>query len=120
VTRARRGWLSGLAVGATGGFASLEIPLLGWLVIVAFAVPALIVGPRLASIGGLLVGVGGVWLALLGRVALTCQATGDELGCHAPDLQPWLRVGGAMLGIGVLLTIVATIRSRRAVADRAP
>lgn len=113
MTQARRGWLSGLAVGAAGGFAALEIPSVGWFVVVAFAVPALIVGPRLASIGGLLVGIGGAWIALLGRVALTCQATGDELGCHAPDLQPWLTAGGAMFAVGLLLTALATIRSRR-------
>jgi hypothetical protein len=120
VNRARRGWLGGLAVGAAGGFASLEIPTLGWLVIAAFVVPAVIGGRRLASIGGLLVGIGGVWIALLGRIALTCQATGDELGCHAPDLEPWLTAGAAMFGIGLFLTILATIRSRNSVADPAP
>jgi hypothetical protein len=117
MTRARRGWLSGLAVGVTAGFATLEIPSLGWLLIVAFAVPAALVGPRLASLGGLLVGIGGIWIVLLGRMALTCQATGDELGCHAPDLEPWFTAGTAMLLIGLLLTGVAAIRSRRATAE---
>ena len=112
MSRARRGWLSGLAVGVTAGFATLEIPSLGWLLVVAFAVPAAISGPRLAAIGGLVVGLGGVWLALLGRVALTCTATGDELGCHAPGIEPWLAVSGAMLATGLLLTTLAAIRSR--------
>ena len=114
VTRIRRGWLSGLVVGATAGFASLEIPPLGWLLLVAFAVPVAIGGPRIASIGGLLVGVDGIWIVLLGRVALACRAVGDELGCHAPDLAPWLMAGGGMFAIGLTLTIVAAIRSRTA------
>ena len=112
MTRTRRGWLSGLVVGATAGFASLEIPPLGWLLLIAFAVPVAIDGPRIASIGGLLVGVGGTWIVLLGRVALTCQAVGDELGCRAPDLAPWLLAGTGMFAIGLTLTIVAAIRSR--------
>jgi hypothetical protein len=113
MSRARRGWLSGLAVGATAGFATLEIPSLGWLLIVAFAVPAAVVGLRLASIGGLLTGLGGVWIVLLGRVALTCTATGDELGCQSPGIESWLAVGGAMLATGLVLTTLAALRSRQ-------
>jgi hypothetical protein len=111
--RLRSGWFAGLVVGVTTGFATLEIPTLGWLLVVVFAIPALIVGPRVAAIGGLFTGLGGVWLALLGRVALTCQATGDELGCHAPGIEPWLAVGGAMLAAGLVLSIVATVLGRR-------
>jgi hypothetical protein len=117
MSRAGRGWLSGVAVGVTAGFATLEIPSLGWVLVFAFAVPAAISGPRLAAIGGLLVGLGGVWLALLGRVALTCTATGDELGCQSPGIESWLAVGGAMLAAGLILTSLAAIRSRRG-ADR--
>ena len=112
MNRARRGWLSGLAVGVTAGFATLEIPSLGWLLVVAFAVPAAISGPRLAAIGGLLAGIGGVWMVLIGRVALTCTATGDELGCHAPGIESWLAVGCAILAAGLLMTRLAAIRSR--------
>jgi hypothetical protein len=113
MNRSRRGWLSGLTVGAAAGFASLEIPPLGWLLILAFAIAAAVVGPRIASLGGLLVGVGGIWIVLLGRTALTCTAAGDELGCQAPDLEPWLMAGGAMLAIGLVLTAAAVVRSRR-------
>lgn len=113
MSRARCGWLSGVAVGVTAGFATLEIPSLGWLLVVAFALPAALVGPRLAAIGGLLAGVGGVWIVLIGRVALTCTATDGELGCHAPGIEPWLAVGCAMLAAGLLLTIMAAIRSHR-------
>ena len=49
---------------------------LGWLIAAAFAVPALIVGPRVASIGGLLTGSGAIWLVLLGRVGLDVSRPG--------------------------------------------
>lgn len=113
VTRLRRGWLSGLTVGVAAGFGTLEIPSLGWLLIVAFAVPAAIVGPRLAASGGLLSGIGGIWIVLIGRVALTCTATGDELGCQAPGIESWLGAGAAMLTTGLVLTTLAAIRFRR-------
>jgi hypothetical protein len=117
MTRARRHWLSGLAVGATAGFATLEIPSLGWLLVVAFVVPAAISALRLASIGGLLTAIGAIWIVLIGRVALTCRTTGDELGCQASGIEPWLVAGATMFAIGLLLTILAMIRSRHTRAD---
>jgi hypothetical protein len=111
--RPRAGWLPGFVVGVTAGFATLEFPTLGWLLVVLFAIPATIVGPRAAAIGGLLTGLGAVWLVLLGRVAVTCQATGEEIGCYAPGIEQWLAVGAAMLAIGVALTITAGVRAGR-------
>jgi hypothetical protein len=111
--RTRSGWIAGLAVGAAGGFASLEIPPVGWLIVILFAIPAAIVGPRAAAIGGMLTGVGALWLVLLGRVAITCNATDGEIGCQAPGIEPWLAAGGAMLAVGVALTIVAIRQSKR-------
>jgi hypothetical protein len=108
----RRGWIAGLVVGVAAGFATLELPTLGWLIVVVFAVLAAVMGPRAAALGGLLTGLGGIWLVLLGRVALTCQATGDELGCHAPGIEPWLVVGAAMLASGLALTLIAGVRAR--------
>lgn len=109
----RSGWFAGLVVGVTAGFATLEIPTFGWLLVVVFAVPAAIVGPRAAAIGGLLTGLGAIWLVLLGRVAVTCQARGDEIGCHAPGIEQWLAVGAGMLAIGLALIVVARKRSRQ-------
>jgi hypothetical protein len=106
VRRRPSSWLPGFVVGVAAGFATLEIPTLGWLLVVAFVVPVLIRGPRRAAIGGLLTALGGVWAVLLGRVALTCRA-----GCEAPDLGPWLAVGGVMLAAGVLLTVLARATS---------
>lgn len=115
--RSRYGpWLSGLAVGAGAGLATLVVPTLGWLLILAFLVPALLLrGSRLSAVGGLLFGLGVVWLLLLGRMALACSVSDpNELGCHAPDMGPWLTTGGVMLGAGMLLTVLAIGRSRRA------
>ncbi len=110
--RARTSWFAGLVVGLTGGFLALEFPALGWLILVLFAVPAAIVGARAAAIGGLLTGFGAIWLALLGRVAITCRADGG-FGCQAPGIEPWLAVGAGVLAIGLALTTIAFVRARR-------
>jgi hypothetical protein len=111
--RTRSGWIAGLTVGAAGGFLALEFPSLGWLILLVFAVPAAIVGPRATAIGGLLSGLGGVWLLLFGRTAITCQATGEEIGCYAPGIETWVAVAAGILAIGLALTIVGSIRDRR-------
>jgi hypothetical protein len=112
MTRTREGWLAGVVVGMTAGFLTLEFPTLGWLLAVAFAVPAAVVGPRVAALGGLLAGIGAMWIVLLGRVALTCRATGSDLGCQAPGIEGWLAFGGGMLSVGILLTVLGAWRSR--------
>jgi hypothetical protein len=111
--RMRAGWIPGFVVGVAGGFATLELPTLGWLIVIVFAILAALKGPRVAAIGGLFTGLGCIWLVLLGRVALTCQATGDEIGCHAPGIEAWLAVGAAMLVFGLALTLGARLRTRR-------
>jgi hypothetical protein len=114
MNRQRSAWLAGLTVGIAAGFATLEIPSLGWPLVVAFAIPALVAGPRLAAIGGLLSGLGTIWVVLLGRVALTCRAPDGEIGCSAPGIETWLAVGGAMLLVGLTLSAAAWRRARAA------
>lgn len=109
----RSDWLAGLVVGAAAGFAALEIPPVGWLLVLAFAVPVSIRGPRAAPLGGLLCGIGAIWLVLLGRVALSCRAAAGETGCQAPGIETWLLAAGAMLVAGLLASAVAWARSRR-------
>ena len=109
--RVGAGWLPGLVVGVTAGFATLELPSLGWLLVIVFAIPAAIVGTRIAALGGLFTGLGTVWLVLLGRVALTCQAPDGEIGCQAPGIESWLLVGAAMFAVGAVLSIWARLRA---------
>jgi hypothetical protein len=113
IGRARQGWIAGLVVGVTGGFLALEFPTLGWLILALFAIPAAFVESRAAAIGGLLSGLGACWLVILGRVAITCRATGDEPGCHAPGIEPWLAISAGVLAIGIALTTFAAARVRR-------
>jgi hypothetical protein len=80
--------------------------------VIVFAIVAAILGPRIAALAGLLTGLGTIWLVILGHVAISCQASGDELGCHAPEIAPWLIVGGAMLAVGVAVTVFAVGRAR--------
>ena len=110
--RARRGRIAGVVVGVAGGLLALEFPTLGWLILALFAVPAAIVWPRAAAIGGMATGIGACWLALFGRVAMTCRATGAGLGCHAPGIEQWLAVSAIVLATGLVLTIVAFGRAQ--------
>ena len=103
-------WLAGAAVGAAGGLLALEGPAFGWPILVAFAIPAVLSTARAAAIGGELLGVGLVWLALLGRIGLTCHPP----DCLAPGMDPWLAAGSAMAMVGLVLTARAVaIRIRR-------
>jgi hypothetical protein len=104
----RRGWLAGFVVGVAAGCLTLEFPSLGWLLAIAFALPAAIVGPRAAAIGGLLAGLGAIWTVLIGHVALTCRA-----GCEDPGIERWLIAGGGLLAAGLALSAIAAWRRRR-------
>lgn len=84
---ARTGWLAGLAVGMSGGFLALEGPLFGVAVLVAMAALAGLSGQLAAGLGGLLLGVGLVWIGLFGRLKLTCTAAS---GCEAPMIDAYL------------------------------
>ncbi len=106
-----RRWWIGLLTGAVAGVGTLAAgPTAGLIGIVAIG---LVVAerPRAAAIGGVLLGLGGAWLALFGRIALTCQAD-----CVAPDLRPWLLVAAALAGLGVLVTA----RTRRVRKEAPP
>ena len=103
-----RTWLAGLTVGAAGGFAALEIPPVGYMVLVAFTVPALLGRTRLAALGGLLVVFGAAWTLLLGRVAVTCRAP----DCLSPGIESWVTVGVCVGVAGLALTVISALRRR--------
>ena len=104
----RSNWIAGLVVGAAGGFAALETPPVGYGVLIAFAVPALLGRTRLAAFGGLLLGFGITWTLLLGRVAVTC----DPPDCQSPGIESWLAVGLGVGAAGLVLTAVSVLRPR--------
>jgi hypothetical protein len=108
----RSAWFSGLVVGVAAGILTLELPLPGWVIVLAFAVGGLVYRARLAAVAGLVTGLDLAWVALIGRVALTCQATGQELGCHAPEILPWLASGAGILASGLVTSSVAWWRGR--------
>ena len=107
--------LAGLVVGATAGFLALIFPTLGWGIVLVFGVLALLKPPRLPALGGLLVGVGASWLAVLIRSHLDCQAFNAVPGqeCGDPDIGVWLAFGAALLVAGIVMTTAAVIGARR-------
>lgn len=112
--RGRKNWIAGLVVGTTAGVLSLIFPTLGWIIVLIFAVLALRRAPRLPAFGGLFVGAGASWLAVLIRAHLACQAFDAAPGqqCSDPDIGPWLAVGAALLAVGFVMTGVAVIGAR--------
>ena len=113
VRGSRSAWLAGLTVGAGAGFLALELPVLGWLIAIAFLAGGLVSRRLLAAAAGLLVGSGLTWTTLIGRVALTCRGSGVELGCRAPGIKTWLAVGAGILALGLAATAVMECRTRR-------
>ena len=97
-----RRWVIGLVVGAVAGAGTLVAgPTVGLLGLIAIVLAVSEV-PRAAAIGGVLMGLGGSWLVLFGRVALTCRQE-----CVAPDFGPWLVIAGGLGALGALVSIRA-------------
>lgn len=103
-------WFAGFVVGTGGGFLLLEGPTLGLAILAAMAVLARLAGQAIAGAGGLLTGVGVIWVAALGRVKLTCTV---DAGCEPGAIDGYLAVGAGFLALGILASLVALARSRR-------
>ena len=97
-------------LGAASGFLFLEFPTAGLAVLAGAGVIVVRTGRGLAGIGGIFVGAGAVWVALFGRIKLTCTAEG---GCFAPSIDTYLAVSVALLLIGLALSGLALVRARR-------
>jgi hypothetical protein len=109
-----RTWAIGLLLGALDGFLALEVPFLGALLTLAAALLLSRVERRVAGLGGLLLGGGGVWTGFLVRAAATCaaaNATPDQ-GCSMPDISGFV-VAGMIVTIAGLALSVAAARRRR-------
>ena len=111
----RRDWIAGLAVGAGVGFFFAELPILGAILAVAFAVPALLSRTRVAALGGLLIGIPAMWLTIMGLATARCAEFDAQPGqeCEMGDVTGWVAIAVGVLAIGVVLTI----RTLRGAAD---
>jgi hypothetical protein len=113
--RSLSNWIAGLVVGVGAGVLSLVFPILGWVIAVAFLVGLIRATPRVPAVGGLFVGLGTTWLALLFRSHVECQAFNAAPGqaCTEPDIGPFLAVGAALLAVGMFATAATLIRALR-------
>ena len=113
--RSLSNWIAGLVVGVGAGVVALVLPVFGWIIAVAFLVGLVRATPRIPAVGGLFLGLGTTWLALLIRSHFECQAFNavPGQGCMDPDIGPYLTLGAAEVAIGIVATATALIRARR-------
>jgi hypothetical protein len=104
-----RAWLVSVVAGLVIGIPATALGILGLGLGIALVVGAAVTRPRIASLAGVLFGLGGAWLLLIARAASACS---DE--CVGPDLAPWLIGSGAVAGSGLVLSMVDLARSRMA------
>ena len=105
----RSAFLAGLAVGAASGLLLGVWPTLGFLIAVAFAIPAAISRGRLAALGGLLVGLPSLWLAVIGIATARCAEFDARPGqeCVMADVGPWVAVALGLLLLGTISSLAA-------------
>jgi hypothetical protein len=115
-TPGRTAWLAGLVLGVPAAFLVLVFPLVGVLILLAAVALLLLRGPRRFGIGGLLIGFGSTWTALLLLARLNCDAfnAAPNQGCtEPPTIDTYLVAGVILAMLGLALTLVA-VRERRA------
>jgi hypothetical protein len=115
-------WRVGFILGAIVGLpvASFGTPALQ--VAVAMVALAYLAARSLALLSGALTGIGGVWLALLIRAQLACDAfdVRPSQGCESHGVEPWLVLSVIVLGLGLLLGVLAWRRGPRTASSDAP
>jgi len=118
VTPPRTVWLAFALLGVVGTVPLLEFPIAGVLLLVLAFAGIAWRPPRTAAVAGLVTGAGGAWTGLLLRVQISCDAFNavPGQGCEAPGIDGWIAVGGVILAIGLIATLVAVLRQR----DRHP
>jgi hypothetical protein len=104
-----RAWLVGITAGLAVGLLAIALAGLGVLLVAALVVGATISRPRLASLGGTLLGLGIGYLFLFGMAASRCES----LSCSGPDPTPWVAIDAALLGAGLIASL-GTLRASRA------
>jgi hypothetical protein len=99
---ATRRWVIGFVTGLTVGIGILVAGALGGILGILAIILLAIEPGREAPVGGLFLGAGLGWLALLGTATARC---GPD--CTFPDITPWIATAVGMLGLGLILTLVA-------------
>ncbi len=98
-------WAVGLVFGAMVGLpvASFGFPML--VVGVAFVALAYAAARSLAFLSGAIAGIGGIWLGLLIRAQMACEAFDDapNQGCQSLGMEPWVVLSVIVLGVGLVL-----------------
>jgi hypothetical protein len=111
----RATWLIGLIDGILLGVLGLEFGIVGLAVLLAIAL-TMFVFRNLLMLSGLMVGAGGVWVALLVRQAILICGEPGRLAtnsCISPGLTAYTLIGGIFLAVGLAVGVIA--RRRRAV-----
>jgi hypothetical protein len=114
MTRPLTAWLAFALLGVLDTVLLLEFPPAGLLLLVLAIAGMAWRPPRGAALAGLLTGIGLTWTGLMVRVNVSCEAF-DAVpgqGCEAPDIDGWIAIGGAILAIGVLVTVGRVLHQR--------
>ena len=102
-------WAVGLVFGAMVGMpiASFGFPVL--VASVAFVALAYAAAGSLAFLSGAITGIGAIWLGLLIRAQLACDAfdAGPNQSCQSSGVEPWVILSVLVLGIGLVLGGIA-------------
>lgn len=99
-------WIGGVVVGLSSGFLALTLPTIGYAIALLFIVGALLARGALPALGGLFLGFGSTWVALIANGALRC----DPASCIPPNLAPWLAIGLTLVIVGGALSVAAARR----------
>jgi hypothetical protein len=108
-TPPRTAWLSGLLLGILNGFLLFEFPTLALVLVLASALLLTRPAAWSAGLGGLAVGVGGLWTFVLWQAQARCDAFNavPNQGCEMPTIDGYLVAGILVAAAGLGLTIHA-------------
>ena len=110
-------WLAALLGGVLAGICGLIFPIAGIGLLVLATLLTLLAssrGPRLVALGGVWLGFGGLWSALLLRAGLECATQPPSSdGCGSSMFQAYVAVGVVTAALGLFVSIRALRRRRQ-------
>lgn len=110
----RQSWLVGAALAVPASVLLLEFPIFGLVLLVVVAGLIARTGHAAAGVAGLVVGLGGTWFLLFGRVALACGEPTTNGGCEAPSIGAAVLASLAILAAGGVASALIAVRAWRA------